>query len=114
MSDHGVIPDGANLRNFVWTHWRERRRGYACYTSSYIDTAQIWHLFIEPADGDNWHITLLAFSVWAGDPRAARWEIFDQPDVVAVERAKPTEEDVHGGNDVLVLKGRDGKEVLRL
>ena len=109
MSDHGVIPRVTELRDFIWTHWRERRRGYVSYTWSHVDSSVIWHIFIEPADSGAWHITLLHFL-----SGVAHWETFDEPEVVAVERTQPTEEDVHGGNDVLVLKGQDGKGVLRL
>lgn len=113
-SDHGVIPRVSELRGFLWSHWQEHRRGYAAYASSYIDSGVIWHFLVEPAITGEWHITVLRFSSWYGVPGAARWEAFDEPAVVALERVKPTEQDVHGGNDILVLKAQDGKEVMRL
>jgi hypothetical protein len=114
MSDHGVIPRVTELRVFILTHWHEHRRGYVSFTSSYIDSATIWHFFVEPTDTGEWHVTLLHFLAWYGVPGAARWETLDQSDIVSVQREKPTEEDVHGGDDVLVLKDNDGRQVLRL
>ena len=114
MSDHGVIPRVAELREFILMHWREHRRGYVTFTSSYIDSATTWHFFVEPNDTGEWHITLLAFLSWYGVPGPARWETFDQPDITSVQREKPTEEDFHGGDDVLVLRDIEGKQVLRL
>jgi hypothetical protein len=114
MSDHGAIPRISELREFVWNHWTQRKRGYIRLSMSYIDTTTTWHVFVEPTQTGAWHVTMLRFLHWYGVPGAARWEAIDEPDILAIERAKPVQDDVHGGEDVLVLKDKDDKEVWRL
>jgi hypothetical protein len=113
-SDHGVIPRSIDFRKFVWTHWTAKKRGYIRLSMSYIDTTTTWHLFIEPTETGSWHIDVRRFLHWYGQVGASSWESIDVPEVFALERAKPSEHDVHGGEDVLVFRDAGGKEVWRL
>jgi hypothetical protein len=48
----------AELRNFIWTRWRERRRAYAVLTEfSVVDSGECkTTYYIEPAQEAEWHI----------------------------------------------------------
>ena len=51
----------AELRSFLWSHWRERRLGYAIVTKYTVEEARPFKAkyFVEPEDGDGrWHIKL--------------------------------------------------------
>ncbi len=114
MSDHGAIPRISELREFVWAHWTQKKRGYIRLSMSYIDTTTTWHVFIEPAKTGAWHIAVLRFLHWYATPGASRWEAIDVPEILAVERARPGRDDAHGGEEVLVFRGSDRNEIWRL
>jgi len=114
MSDHGVIPRIIDFRKFVWTHWTAKKRGYIRLSMSYIDTTTTWHVLIEPTKTGAWHIAVLRFLHWYATPGASRWEAIDVPEILAVERANPGRDDVHGGEEVFVFRDAGGKEVWRL
>jgi hypothetical protein len=51
----GYIAHVQRLREFVWTHWTKKQRGYVEVVFSGMDTANKAWLFIEPTDG-RWSI----------------------------------------------------------
>jgi hypothetical protein len=48
-------------RNFIWNHWREKRRGYVVVRRTSADSASDIYMYIEPDDVGAWRV------VW-------RWE----------------------------------------
>ena len=101
----------ASLRTFIWNHWRQKKRAYARVIESGIDTANEFHIFIEP-HGDVWRVVLRRVNVWAGGG-VVRRTLEGLPQATKVERATPTAGD-HPGDFVLVLRDKRGKEVKRL
>jgi hypothetical protein len=43
-------------RNFIWSHWRVRMRGYLVLTGSSVDATSTSHVFIEPDDAGKWRV----------------------------------------------------------
>src|SRR5437899_6917316 len=39
-----------NARDFIWNHWRDKKRGYLVVTTTSADAASDVHIFIEPDD----------------------------------------------------------------
>jgi hypothetical protein len=93
------------VRNFIWQHWRDRRRGYIRITFDSVDAVSTSHIFIEPDSNGNWHVA------W----RIVRHfgMVTDIPDIVSVERAIRRRND-RSGSYVLVFKGREGDVIQRI
>jgi hypothetical protein len=55
-------PDDAALsqvRDFVWQHWTQRRRGYAVVTRySREGEASLFHFYVEPDAGGIWQVVI--------------------------------------------------------
>jgi hypothetical protein len=52
--DHDTLP---RVRDFIWRHWEERRRGFAVVTFYSIEGApSTFFIFIEPGAKARWHI----------------------------------------------------------
>src|SRR5438477_8178501 len=49
------VTDTERLRQFVWTHWTQKRRGYVEVVFQGTDSGTEAYLFIEPMDG-HWRI----------------------------------------------------------
>ncbi|MFN0111701.1 MAG: hypothetical protein ACKVZH_22825 [Blastocatellia bacterium] len=52
----------SNARQFIWEHWRDKKRGYIRLTFSGIDAATTTHFFIEPEPGNKWVINRRAIN----------------------------------------------------
>lgn len=46
----------AHARNFVWEHWRSRKRAYLILTQSSVDHTGTSHVFVEPDDSGRWRV----------------------------------------------------------
>jgi hypothetical protein len=73
--------DTPQVRDFIWQHWQDKRRGYIRITFDTVDAVSTAHIFIEPNQQGIWHV-------------AWRWarhsgEITDLPEIVSVERVTP-------------------------
>jgi hypothetical protein len=44
------------VRDFIWQHWTEKKRGYIKFTCGYTDTSRTIHYFIEPNEKGEWNI----------------------------------------------------------
>lgn len=105
-------------RDFIWNHWREKKRAYIVVTITSPDAGSDVHIFIEPDDANVWRV------VW-------RWEnlycascpepdisgaIYQSPEMRSIERkrAGETDVDVPLGTRYLVFLDADGNEVERL
>ena len=93
------------VRNFIWKHWTEKKRGYIKMTCGQTDTSQTIHYFIELDEKGKWSI--------------ARRNIFNNlqnektitDDFVTVERAEAKNEEDYWK---LIFKAKNGKNLDRL
>ncbi len=90
------------VRDFIWTHWTEKRRGYIKMTSVGADTRETTHFFIEPDENGGFQIARrnLHFHY---DPKYNNVRTTD--DIVTVERNDSTKEDPDWQ---IVFKSKDG------
>jgi hypothetical protein len=73
------------IRDFIWQHWQNKRRGYIRFTFGSIDAVSTSHIFIEPNVQGVWHIA------W----RIVRHsgEITDMPDIRSLKQRRSTKND---------------------
>src|SRR6516162_9300715 len=85
--DH--VTDVQKLREFVWTHWTQKRRGYVHVVYRYIDFGTNTYLFIEPHDG-KWRIAWRDFHYRMNPvgPTQEEYQTVDAPEIVTVERCR--------------------------
>jgi hypothetical protein len=100
------------LRDFIWTHWKRRQRAYVRFDLSDIDHLGKSYIFIEPGDA-GWHVIWRIVHYQAVLPPIPP-NLENVPEIVSVERTKPTNDYWLPGSYVLVFRTRDGKEVHRL
>jgi hypothetical protein len=79
------ICDLPRVRDFIWQHWQNKRRGYIRITFGSIDAQSTSHIFIEPNEQGAWHVG------W----RIVRplGEITDIPDITTVKQRRANKED---------------------
>ena len=109
----GDIQNVTALRDFIWSHWKEKKRGYVRLVISGADNTVTIHIFIEPGRTGASHVRWRGLNRWT-EGTVVRRVLGHWSDAVVLERTKPTERDRRGGDYVLVFKAKDGKEVWRL
>jgi len=87
-------------RDFIWSHWTSRRRGYFRITQDSVDTVSTSHIFIEPMSSGEWRV---AFRVVRQNGM-----VDDFPDAMRVE---PGDCDGNDGSCVLRFVDRTGMEL---
>ena len=102
-------------RDFIWSHWTDRRRGYVIVKMASDDAQSDAHIFIEPDEAGAWHIAWnwqRIFGFGAGG-RDVAGDIDAMPDIRSVERKLATDNDYKArpGTSYLSFIGEDGKEV---
>jgi hypothetical protein len=100
--------DLKKLRDFLWSHWREKVRAYVRITGDSVDAVSTSHIFIEPGNENIWHIS------W----RIARHmgEITDIPTILDLaKRTSKSSDDCwkkcEDGSDVLSFIDWEGEEI---
>lgn len=111
----------AELRSFIWTHWHERRRGYAVVTEFSVEESvpcQTTYL-IEPDKYANWHIDK-RWKCKKGRPRTGR-DVITSVQRLARDRSGyrtdvgvPETADVPPESYLLVLRDVSGQVVREL
>jgi hypothetical protein len=109
----GAIQNITGLRDFIWSHWKEKKRGYVRLVISGTDNMVTLHIFIEPGRSGASHVRWRGVNRWT-EGAASRRIVGDWSDAVVLERAQPTERDRPGGDYVLVFKAKGLKEPRRL
>jgi len=109
----GSIQNVTSLRDFIWSHWKEKTRGYVRLVISGTDNTVTLHIFIEPGRHGTSHVRWRGINKWS-EGAVTRRILGHWSDAVALERAQPTKLDRPGGDYVLVFKAKDGKELWRL
>jgi len=82
------ICDEKKVRDFLWKHWSEKRRGYLRIVRNTIDWWGTSHIFIEPKEKDTWHIAWRTVS--ASALPGGRGGVDDILDLTSVERIADT------------------------
>lgn len=54
--NHTQIMRSQKIRDFIWQHWNEKRRGYIKMTTDMVDWVTTDHIFIEPDQEGQWHV----------------------------------------------------------
>lgn len=108
-----VIQNVTALRDFIWSHWKEKTRGYARLVISGTDNTVTLHIFIEPSRSGVSHIRWRGVNRWT-EGAVVRLIFGHWSDAVVLERAQSAKPDRRDGDYVLVFKAADGQEVWRL
>jgi hypothetical protein len=80
------IVDVGRLREFVWSHWKKKQRGFVRVVHSDIDAGSAAYLFIEAVNG-KWHIAWRDVHYLA-IPGSSPYPPEDRRDIVTVERCR--------------------------
>ena len=81
----------AEIRTFIWKHWRQRRRAYASLVIVSVEgEPQTTSFFVEPDEGGRWRISLMEerTQVGQGGLRYRHYEV-NESFAYAVERIAP-------------------------
>lgn len=101
------ICDQKKVRDFIWQHWTDKKRGYIRITYGSVDARSTSHIFIEPNEKGEWYIA------W----RIARWHSIPGhgqrvDDILDLNAVKRFESKTHNADDWWIgIKGKDGKVV---
>ena len=105
-------------RDFIWKHWREKKRAYIVVMITSPDAGSDVHIFIEPDAANVWRIVWRAESLYcASCPKPDKsGQIYESREIRSVERkrAAETDVDVPVGTTYLVFLDAEGTEVERL
>jgi hypothetical protein len=104
-------------RDFIWNHWREKKRGYVVVTMTSPDSASNVHIFIEPEIGGAWRVVWRSELLYCACPEPhTPGEIYESAEVRSVEQKRATETDIDwpAGTRYLVFLDTYGNEVERL
>ena len=107
-----------NARDFIWHHWRDKKRGYLVVTITSPDAASDVHMFMEPDDAGAWRVVWRWENLYcASCPRPHRpGTIYQSPEMRSIEQKRATETDTDWpvGTRYLVFLDTYGNEVERL
>jgi hypothetical protein len=93
--------DGAKIRDFIWQHWTEKKRGYLRESSDGIDHRATSHWFIEPNKENQWSVNKR--TVYCG---VGGCSINDWPQAILMEQIEDKDK---SDKWILVLKSSKGK-----
>ena len=83
-------------RNFIWNHWREKKRGYLVVTITSPDAASDVHMFIEPNASGAWRVVWRWENLYcASCPRSDTPDtIYQSPEMRSIEQRRAIETDI--------------------
>ncbi|HRH41000.1 MAG TPA: hypothetical protein PKY82_05100, partial [Pyrinomonadaceae bacterium] len=94
-------------RDFIFNHWKAKKRGYIIYEWTSCDNEGSYHIFIEPDKNSRWHIILRTYQNY-------RYEIrLDETKVHSLNYKRATNSD-HPfpiGSYYLSLLDKNGQEI---
>ena len=96
------------MRDFIWQHWSEKRRGYIRVTYNSTDAVSTSHIFIEPGEKGEWHIARRIVP-WHSIQKMSN-QLDDILGLVTVERV----EGKNKGDWYIVIKRSSGKIVYKI
>jgi len=113
----------ATVREFLWNHWKEKRRGYLTITPYSVEGDRTdASYFVEPSKEGSWRVQV-TFDRTLVDRRPGKHATFHKQQyftAYALERFRRTPSPRFSDADPLppeeyelIMKGADGKEILR-
>lgn len=97
------VCDEKKVRDFIWQHWTEKKRGYVRLTYDSVDAKSTSHIFIEPDEKGEWSVTWRIVRFHAM-PQLNN-QITDVAKIVTVERVENKQKKALWA---LVFKNRSG------
>lgn len=99
-------------RDFIWNHWKSKKRGYIVYVVAGYHGETNFHIFIEPDKNGTWHIV----QRWIRDTPYMKLNADIEvatSDAIFIKRKRAiTEDDIERkGKFYLSFLDKDGKEV---
>lgn len=101
--------DEKKVRDFIWQHWTEKKRGYVRVTYDSVDAKSTSHIFIEPDEKGEWSVAWRMVRFHA-IPQLNN-QIIDVAKIITVERV---ENKPRKGMWALVFKNRIGSIMERM
>ena len=104
-------------RDFIWNHWREKKRAYIVVMVTSPDAGSDVHIFIEPDAANVWRVVWRSKSLYCASCRGSdTGGIYQSPEMRSIERkrAGETDVDVPFGTTYLVFLDARRNEVERL
>jgi|GEM_PF-1728873 len=104
-------------RDFIWNHWREKKRAYIVVMVTSPDAGSDVHIFIEPDSANVWRVVWRSKNLYCVSCRESDTVgIYQSPEMRSIERkrAGETDVDVPFGTNYLVFLDAQGNEVARL
>jgi hypothetical protein len=101
----GCLAERQRARQFIYDHWRLKKRGYISVDFPCTDCLPILHLFIEPDNYGSWHVSAKL--------EDDRYGFSDRDDAFDVKwrRAASHERRLESTSKVLSFLDRSGKEI---
>jgi hypothetical protein len=107
--------DLSAARQFIWSHWKARRRGYIRVGFGGKDYFSTAHVFIELDEHGQWSIRWRHVGAAAlPGPKSKTDTIRDMPKITRVRQIKRSKTDHRGGDFALEFKTATGYQVGRL
>jgi hypothetical protein len=97
------VCDEKKIRDFIWWHWNDKKRGYVRVTYDSVDAKSTSHIFIEPDEKGEWSVA------W----RIVRFHAFPQlnnqiTDIAKIVRVERIEDKPKKGEWALIFKNKIG------
>jgi hypothetical protein len=99
------VCDEIKIRDFIWEHWANKKRGYIRISYNSVDAGATHHIFIEPVRNEWTVVWRILF--WSALP-GSRNELRDLPKLYSLERVEdmPTK-----GKWAIKFKTKDGSTI---
>ena len=105
-------------RDFIWNHWREKKRGYVVVTMTSPDSAKDVHMFIEHDIAGAWRVVWRSGTLYCASCPGPHTPgaIYQSAEMRSLEQKRATETDINWpvGTRYLVFLDTYGNEVERL
>jgi hypothetical protein len=109
----------ASIRNFIWSHWSQKKKGYLSVTRFSLEGNRTTReFFIEPSDKESWRIRIIVtreISSFTGKPPKTTTSTLIGVSVKRIDKSGEHElapdQEVAGGSYRLVITCRNGEEI---
>jgi len=98
-------------RDFIWDHWKSKKRGYIVYVAAGYHGETNFHIFIEPDKNGTWHIVQRWIRYNPYIQLNAYIEVASSDAIFIKRKRAITGDDLRKGKFYLSFLDKDGKEV---
>jgi hypothetical protein len=100
-------------RDFIWNHWREKKRAYIVVRITSPDSASNVHIFVEPDDADVWRVVWRWENIYCVSCHPdVPGEIYQSPEMRSVELKRAGETAfVPLGTRYLIFRDAHGNQI---